>query len=252
MKTLWTVRIVVAMILALSVAPAAKAVVMVGFKLGTIGSQPLFTYDNNGTPTNLTDDTLAAANTVNFSVSVDGGPETIFSNAGFDFNLAAPPTITAAGSDVTFFLDGSFTISDGADSVLTVDFEGAELHFNATPAGGGDFILSKAGANFIGNDAIPGQSVTYTAGSSATFLDLLNGLDFGGSQEFSFTVETLNEANPFFDAMTMIMVSDEPGVGESFVFDSSFSGQSELVPEPAALSMIGLGVLAMVRRRRSN
>lgn len=254
MKTLWSVRIVVAMILALSVAPAAKAVVMVGFRLGTVGSTPLFTYSNNGTVGNLTDDTLVAANTVDFSVSVDGAPETIFNGAGFNFSLSEAPTILASGPNVTLFLTGSFSITDGMDTVLTVGFENAELHFNASNVGNNFTVNTNgtAGGSLIGNNAIPGQVVTYTAGDSAAFLSLLGGMDFGGAQEFSFTVESLDEANPMGDIGSNLVFNGDPeGVGENFVFSSSFSGQSELVPEPAALGMVGIGMLLIARRRRS-
>ena len=258
MKTLWTVRIVVAMILALSVAPAAKAVVMVGFKLGTIGSTPLFTYNNGGTAGNLTDDTLTAANTVNFTVSVDGAPETVFNSAQFDFNLSSAPTIASDASGITLFLTGSFSIKDGTpahDTILTVDFTNAELHFLATGIGGNYTVQTNgtAGGMINGNNAIPGQSVTYTAGTNATFLGLLGGMDFGGAQEFGYTVESLDEANPFADMGSTLAFGTNNGgsVGENFVFSSSFSGQSELVPEPAALSMVGLGLLLIARRRRT-
>jgi hypothetical protein len=141
---------------------------------------------------------------------------------------------------VTFFLDGLFTISDGVDTIMSVAFENAELHFQAT-ASGSDFKLARAGASFIGNNALPGQIVTYTAGTNAAFLAMLGGMDVGGSQEFSFTVENLDGG--------MMINGDPLGVEDDFEFSSSFSGQSELIPEPAALGMIGLGLLVIARRR---
>ncbi|QNN23384.1 PEP-CTERM sorting domain-containing protein [Planctomycetales bacterium ZRK34] len=247
-------RIVTAMVFALAVAPAAKAVVMVGFKLGSVGTTPLFTYSNSGTVGDLTDDTLVAANTVDFSVSVNGGTETTFDDAEFNFSLSEAPTILASGSDVTLFLTGSFTVSDGVDDILTVSFSNAELHFNATQFGN-DYMVNTngtAGGSIFANNLLPTQDVVYTAGTNATFLGLLGGMDFGGAQELSFTVESLDEAVPFMDGGTDLIFNGDPeGVGENFVFSSSFSGQSELVPEPAALGMIGMGLLVIVRRRRS-
>lgn len=255
MKTFWLVRIVAAMIFALSVAPAANAVVMVGFKLGTIGSEPLFTYDTNGTAGDLTDDTLSAANTVDFTVTVDGGPEVVFNGANFQLNTSSTPIISdnAGGTEVGFILDGSFTISTLADTILTVNFSGAELNIPATPFNGSRF-LSNAGGSFFANTAI-GHGVEYVAGDNPTFNGLIGDMVFDGAQEFSFTVENLAEADPNADTGSTIIVQPDGEIGGSvlddFNFSSSFSGQSELIPEPATIGVVGLGLMILARRRRS-
>ncbi|MBI1369104.1 MAG: PEP-CTERM sorting domain-containing protein [Planctomycetes bacterium] len=247
------VRIAVVLAVAMMFNSAAKAVVMVGFDINFNSTVPLFVYSNGGTATNLTDDTFVGSSSVDFTVGIDGGMVHTFSGAIFSLT-GTPTAITDADivSQHTITMDGSLSIIDSAtmNTVLTIDFTNAELVLQGKSSDKSRILL---GLGFGGANANNGQNVVYTAGSELAAL-LPAGMTLGGFQSFHFTTTGFKENIPAADADTFVRVSTAGGVQDAFQFDSSFSGEAELVsvPEPATLGLIGLGVLVMARSRRSN
>lgn len=222
-------------------ARSASAVVTLGFEINSISDRPLFLYQTNGTDS-VTDDTLIAENNVDFTVTVEGSPVPTFDGAIFEMS-ADLVNLERVGPFYVLTFDGSFSARDGAsgDSIIAAEFSGAQMLLMVGMGGGISF-----GQNLSLTTVAPPS--LYTAGPELLpFLPA--GLDLGGSQSMNFTVELL--ANVGDGPIVISGTSLQDGeIGDDFTFDSSFSGMSELVPEPTTTALLIAGLAAMSRRRR--
>jgi hypothetical protein len=230
---------------------SAKAVqVNFSFQANSVTDKPLFTYDNNGTDSSL-DDTLAvtAGTTgVDLSVQVEGGLSVDFNDAQFTF--AADVTGISFDAGVGRFMfnlagDFAFTTND-AQGIVSGSFDSGKLNVRALDLGNGKYRLVAGESLF----SFATDGTLYTTSGPA--LDALTGgQTLAGFQTMHFTVTGIAEV----DGGDIMVMENVPGqlydVLESFVFNSSYSGSSELVPEPATVGLSVLGLLVLARRRKA-
>ncbi|MBC8066233.1 MAG: PEP-CTERM sorting domain-containing protein [Chlorobia bacterium] len=106
------------------------------------------------------------------------------------------------------------------------------------------FDLGAFSAVFNGDPTV--QSITVTDGGANTFFSLANGTVSETTRtSFDFS------ANPI-TASTLVITVDARNLGglnDDIGIDNVRFGQAQPVPEPATMAALGLGLLAVVRRR---
>lgn len=239
--------------LSLLTAGHASAIVTLGFEINSIGDAPLFEYRTGGTAA-VTNDTLHADNTVQFTVSVDGTPVPAFAGATFQFD-ADLVNLQRTSSFYVLTFAGQFALYDGEASaenlIVSAQFDEAQM------------LLLRSGTRIsfgLGMSQMVGEgdSPLYTVGPALQpFLPA--DMFLGGDQTMNFTIEELaswagqySGTDPITTGAVFISGTDMISgmIASNFIFDSSFSGTSDLlVPEPATLAMLLGGVGGLVRRR---
>lgn len=228
------------------IAQSASAVVTLGFEINSIESPPLFEHHTNGTST-VTDDTLTADNAVSFTVRVNGTPAPTFNNAQFTYN-ADLVNYSNNGIGVELQYAGTFELRTAANElILSANFSQASTLLLA----GGLFATPLAAFT-------AGEPLIYTPGPALMVL-LPDDMTLGPEQSANFTVDNLTAWEGNFDnglpigtdLVTFSGTTFQDGtLDDNFIFDSSFSGTSELViiPEPTSLALF-LGGIALIARR---
>ncbi|MDX2132807.1 MAG: hypothetical protein SFY69_12225 [Planctomycetota bacterium] len=172
---------------------------------------------------------------VNFLVDLDeqgpGGPVSI--PATFDFDATLNSYAYAGGVHV-YNTSGYFQFNEAAGGGLILRVEWQNGAF--TSLGPGPNALGPSGSVLSNSAADPSMVIT-TGG-------ILGGIIASGrDNSFAFTLTDL------FDlARNPVPVQNGGNIGAEFTAEGSFSGR--VVPTPGALVLLGLGGLAIVRRRR--
>lgn len=157
---------------------------------------------------------LLTATGTGYTLQTAGG--TTYTDVAFKLN--APVTYQAAGSSAqagALTGPGSFSFTKGATTLLTISFDTASLNSSGLHASfnnGGEDDIVRFGGSMIG--------------SAVTVAD---------SQGFDFS-----------------FANGQPVSGGGYRYSSAFSasGNFQPVPEPATMAVLGMGALAMIRRRR--
>lgn len=209
---------------------SASASITFAFADPTPGTQ--FTNVANGGGPGVGQLTWDTSATIAFNVdgSLEGIGSTTFTNARMEANFNLGIGAVLPGGTIQIPATGTFTIYDFTGNVRTNILTG-------TGAG----ALVQIGSTSISFSTATGFA--YTAGPA-----LLAWLPVGSA------ISPLDEA---VFTLTGIVVNggasllNPDGVVNSFVANSSFSGNTQLVPAPAAMAMLGLGGLVAARRRRA-
>ena len=163
--------------------------------------------------------TLSFSQIVDIDIVCDGTTDTLFDESVFipDLELSSGYTVVTPS--------GALEIKDSGDNVL----------LSGTLASGDFGYLFTTGAlytqyktDFIVTD------INNTISS-----DFLDTLSIGSEFDFSITMQTTGGEN----------FSDILGDGEEH--SDGFSGQLNVIPEPATIFLLGLGGLALLRKRRA-
>ncbi|MGH7243956.1 MAG: hypothetical protein ACREJD_11100 [Phycisphaerales bacterium] len=165
---------------------------------------------------------------------VDGSSEPsafqqTFTNAHLQLNMLLG-TATTAGGVTTANVSGYFIVTDsGGNMILRGDSQAGSF----VRVGGTNSILFSDQTGFA-----------YTFGSSLLAL-LAPGRTAANPQEAVFTLTNILTAGgaPLIDAVTKAF--------NSFSANSSFTGNTAVVPTPGSLALVGLGGLIAARRRRA-
>ena len=193
--------------------------------LGGAAHSAIIAYD---TPATFASSLLAGF----YDETFDGGGYT--TAASFAFTGGTPPLgfSVTAGGNTRVFRDG-FTIGND-NSRQTLDFTPTTGNVSAF---GGNFAITDATASFLR------VSVTVTATDS---------LGASLSQTYTPTSETVGSFRGFTTTgfFTSIVVSATSATGRFNAADNVIVGRATPVPEPAALLPLGLGAIAMLRRKR--
>jgi len=146
--------------------------------------------------------------------------------------------------------NGGFDTSAGPSTwliaILTYDANGSGLNLNATH--GTKITVTETSADFYAGGKDTVYSVTLVDGSDAadtvskTFSSLVNNPSMPADHDFLFSSYTGLDLTD----IDKIIVTLET----SYAQDSSFGSIHSDVPEPATLSLLALGGLALLRRRR--
>lgn len=222
----------------------ASATVIIGFEINSTSALPLFTQTANDTNV-ITDDTLSASATVDFTITVGGAPIPTFNDAAFQYD-ATLNSVTQDGNYLVMSYAGTFSFAENGsgDNIVTGNFDNMQLVFLA-PGGN---ILFPIGLT-ANTDAEP---LIFMDGDA---LDpfLPTDMQLRPKQTINFTVDLFNTDN-----LANYIASTQNGLVPSSdaTFSSSFSGTSQainegIVPEPATISIALLGLALMVKRRRT-
>ncbi|MBS0186471.1 MAG: hypothetical protein JSS51_00280 [Planctomycetes bacterium] len=170
---------------------------------------------------------------VPISFIVDGSSEPApfsqtFANAHLQLNLLISPAVTVGGV-TTANVAGSFIVTDSGGGMIV---RGDSQAGSFVRVGGTNSILFSDQTGF-----------SYTFGASLLAL-LAPGRTPANPQEAVFTLTNILTAGgaPLFDPITKIF--------NDFSANSSFTGNTEAVPTPGSLALVGLGGLLVARRRR--
>lgn len=222
----------------------AQAVVILGFEINSINPLPLFSHQALD-PGDITDDTLTAGSEVDFTVTINGVavPDAAgFQNAYFSYE-ASLTSVEQQGNFSILHYDGSFRFDtsapvDDTTLILAGDFSDMQLIF-FSPGGTISFGIGLSVGVTDGS--------LYTAGPQLTPY-LPAGFVLGNTQTANFTVDLLDIDDP----SGLIELNDEREltVTDDFTFSSSFSGSSDLVPEPATAVFAIAGLATVFARRR--
>jgi len=251
-----------ALALMVGFAQSASAVQLnFSFQLNSVGDKPLFMYDNAGTDS-IADDSFhvtAGTTEVDLVAERDGGGAVLFEGidrAEFSLMTTSVNSVSFVPDLNRFVFDlaGEFAFNenDGGPTILAGSFDSAKLNIRAIDVGDGKYVLA-AGETFF--DFSTMGSLYTTAGPS---LDPLFGPGevLGGFQTMHFTMNGLSESDPNADIGSAITVMENVDlqtfdVLDSFVFDSSYSGVSDLIPEPASALLALMGLSAIAFRRKA-
>jgi hypothetical protein len=162
-------------------------------------------------------------------------------------------TLTETGSGVTLVGSGSFNFGGSLD-VQTVGF-GAEIRpsqarFEVGPFVGGNYNIA-TNAIVSGPDSFGlGGFTVPTTGSGDTFG--VRGLADDVTLPFGYISGTGLNGQSFYSGATLASLGATPG---TYVWQTSFGGVDDsltldVIPEPSSLALLGLGGLALLRRRR--
>ncbi len=172
---------------------------------------------------------------VNLLVDLDeqgpGGPVSVLTNFVFDATL---DSYIFAGGVHIYNTSGSFTFTDAGTNELVLRIQWGGGAF--TSLGTGPNALGTSGA-VLSNSAASNPFIVTTGG-------ILGGIDpTGGENSFAFTLTNL-----FSVTGGAVPVLQGGNIGSAFTAEGSFSGR--IIPTPGALALLGLGGLAIARRRR--
>jgi len=214
----------------MSFAAAANAGIAFSFADPAGGKQLTNVKDGGGANTGLlTYDTAAAITFI-----IDGNAEGFsasFPNARMELSMLLGQATTIGGV-TTAPVDGQFTIYDFTGGVRTDIITGTSDNGSYVRIGGTNALLFSSDDGFV-----------YTAGPALTAL-LAPGRVIAPLQEavFSLTdIATTGGTGLFAPG----------GVFNSFSANASFSGNTDVVPNPGALALLGVaGMTAGLRRRR--
>ncbi|QNN23385.1 PEP-CTERM sorting domain-containing protein [Planctomycetales bacterium ZRK34] len=217
------------------------------FQTNSVADQPLFTYSTNG----VADDTVAVTSgttSVDLTAEILGGSSIDFDDA--KFTLEATVTSIEFNSAVgrfTFNLAGTFAFTTSSDELIV----GGSI---------GDASLNVRGFD-IGMDTyqiVAGESMLsfttlgdiYTS-QGAALVPLIGAQDLDGSQTLNFTVLGIDSVTGGAIQVQESVAGQVYEVLDDFNFNSSFSGVSDLVPEPASVGLGLMGVMLLVRRKKA-
>lgn len=231
---------------ALAAASSAQAVTTFSFASDTDPSQ--FTF--SGSATSVSNGTPAPTVTLLVGNGNGGQAPLSFSvefRTNFSINYVTSAPISG-GLQHIYNIEGTpgqqptfgFYIPGTNNPLLTATFDGGLFRSLGTQGAWG------SGANAEASD-ITGQ-VTYTwfGASDATF-GLVSGGSSFGLDDASFTLSNLQSGQP---AANGVGLSTDNYPIQAWNSEGSFSGTANFVPSPGAIALMGLGGLAMARRRR--
>jgi len=211
-----------------------------GFDMNTVSVEPLFTFD--GASQTITADTAATAD---LTVDQDDVRVATFEDAKFELGaeLVNVAPLSSSTMELTFAGGFAFTesVADGGDTIVTGNFDSAKMFLIGSQVG------STFTAFFASDLFTSSQSEGDFYDAEAALEDVLGPVTLQSPQDMFFTSTEFGSLNG-----TVTVVEDGQGgfTFEDFVFDSSYSGHVDAIPEPATLSVLGLAGLAVIRRRR--
>lgn len=216
---------------AFALAGAAQADLAFSFADPGLGIRPVTNVANGGgAGIGLISYNMA----VPISFIVDGSSEPVafqntFTNAHLELNLKISAAVTAGGV-TTANVDGYFIVTDSGGNMI---LRGDSMTGSFVRVGGTNSILFSDQTGFA-----------YTFGSALNAL-LAPGRVPANPQEAVFTLTNILTAGgaPLFDPITKIF--------NDFSANSSFTGNTAVVPTPGSLALVGLGGLIAARRRRA-
>ncbi|MFA6043995.1 MAG: PEP-CTERM sorting domain-containing protein [Phycisphaerales bacterium] len=231
---------------ALAAASSAQAVTTFSFASDTDPSQ--FTFSGNGAQVS----NGTPAPTVTLLVgNGNGGQAPLSFNVEFRSNFSISYVVStpvSGGFQHIYNVQGNqgqsptfgFYVPGTNDALLTATFEGGIFRSAGTQNAWG------SGANVEASD-ITGQ-VTYTwFGASNAAYGLVAGGSSFGLDDAAFTLSNLQSGQP---ATNGVGLNADNYPIQSWNSEGSFSGTANFVPSPGAIALMGLGGLAMARRRR--
>lgn len=174
-------------------------------------------------------------NTDTINLLIDGSAEGFgalsFANARMELNMSLGSAVTIGGITVAP-VAGFFTIYDFTGNVRT------DIITGTSQAGSFVRVLGTNSLQFSTPDGF-----TYAAGPALTAL-LAPGRVLAAYQEGSFSLTDVQAAG----GGNFI---GPGGVFRDFTANTSYSGNTDVIPAPGALALAGLGCLVATRRRRA-
>lgn len=226
----------------LALTPAADgAIILLG---GFDGNQ---TEDNSGTPRTLTGAVQDASAVGNVTVTLEASPTTGFT--GFDW--AAGFQSSNANWGLQSFTPAANTSNNNAVYASDTPTEHHLVSMIITNTGSDDIVLNSLHMRIKrdGANSPTGLDVSYAGG------DLSGGSDSfviaGGVVQYDFSLSgVLTDSTLSAGETATITWITTGGTGQRIRFDNvAISG--EVIPEPSALLLGGLGSLLLLRRRRA-
>ncbi len=170
-----------------------------------------------------------AALTVLIDGTAEGFGTLVFNNARMELNMSLAPAVTIGGTFIAP-VSGYFRLYDATS--------GQDIVTGQSQNGSFVRVLGTNSLQFATPDGF-----TYTAGA-ALQSQLAPGRFLAPYQEASFSLTDIQTATGGF-------FIGENGVFQSFTANSSYSGNSDVIPTPGALALMGLGLGLVARRRRA-
>lgn len=187
---------------------------------------------------------VSESGTPNALIQFNGTPKTIsFLDAGngFDFVIGAASNVNLNGLKGNIggtFTVGAITIA-GPVQTAPVSGTGTFSIFDGTNTLTADLVWqdvftfgTQSGLNVNGNTNI--TNVSYS-GSNAGLIELANSVN-----------RTVTVSTQFIPGLTLTQLMTQGATNAN-----TYSGTFNAVPEPASIAMLGMGALALLRRRRS-